>query len=66
MLTVNDEYDDSLNNSINTGDVSHIKNMLIKHKHTLNSDMIKHAISIITELTNEKVQDLLENLNLVD
>ena len=66
MLAINDEYEDSLNNSINTGDVSYIKNMLIKHKHTLDPDMIKHAISIITELTNEKVQDLLENLNLVD
>lgn len=60
------EYEESLNNSINSGDTSYIKNMLKKYKHLLNPVLVKNAISIITELSDEKLLDLLENLELND
>lgn len=57
-IEIYEEYENSINKTIDTGNISYIKIFLKKYKNILSNEIKDHVITIIFELTNETFEEL--------
>lgn len=62
-VTIYDDFLDRVDKSIISGDISYIENALRTYGNQLHSDSIKMASSIIIQILEEKMEDILLNNN---